>query len=81
MHTWVKFTEALDLYGWQGSGSLHLAEYCIELSKAYSLDADRPIWLQELGASSLWMAEEHISPFLEYSVRNAASCSKLWGIT
>ncbi|MFN6094832.1 MAG: hypothetical protein ACK49J_07590 [Verrucomicrobiota bacterium] len=81
LHTWTKFTKALDLYGPLGTGSVHLAEYCVELANAYADDPTRPVWIQEFGASSLWMSHEEIPEFAEKTIRNAATCRNVWGFT
>jgi len=81
LHTYIEFTGARSLYRPMEHGCLHLAEYCIELAKAYSPDPARPIWLQEFGASSQWMPAEVIPDFAEQTIRNAASCAGLWGFT
>jgi hypothetical protein len=81
LHTWAKFTGALDRYGPMGVGSLHLADYCIELARAYHTDLRRPLWVQEAGCSRLWLDEAQIPTFLEQTVRNALTCETLWGFT
>lgn len=81
LHTWIKFTGALERYGPLGAGSLHLAEYCIELARAYHTRLDRPIWLQEFGCSSTWLIAERLPDFTEQAVRNAAGSAQLWGLT
>jgi endo-1,4-beta-mannosidase len=81
VHAWIKFTGAMDLYDPLGTGCVHLAEYCIELAKAYHSDNNRQVWLQEFGASSLWMGEDKVPEFMERTISNAASCRNLWGVT
>ena len=81
LHTWVKFTGALERYGAAGTGSRHLAEYAIELAKAYHVDPQRAIWIQEFGASTAWMPSDAIADFAEETIRNAATCADVWGFT
>jgi hypothetical protein len=81
LHAWVFFTGALQAYGHAGVGSLHLTEYMIELIKAHHLDPQRPVWLQECGASQRWMPLDYIPEFAEHTIASAASCSHVWGIT
>jgi hypothetical protein len=81
LHTWIKFTGALERYEPLGVGSLHLAEYCIEFARAYQSDLNRPIWIQEFGCSSVWMAADLIPHFAEQTVRHALSCEGVWGFT
>lgn len=81
LHAYILFTGAMERYGYNGVGSLHLAEYCIELARAYQKDAGRPVWLQEFGASAEWMPASYVPEFAERTIRNAASCAGVWGFT
>jgi len=81
LHAYILFTGALERYGYNGVGSLHLAEYCIELARAYEQDLSRPIWLQEFGASAEWMPGSYIPEFAEQTIRHAATCAGVWGFT
>src|SRR5581483_8802045 len=42
---------------------------------------DRTIWIEEDGCSKQWMREDLIPHWAEASIRNAASCDRLFGIT
>ena len=81
IHTWIYFTGALERYGPLGTGTLHLAEYNIELAKAYHVDLSRSVWVQEYGASDEWISLATIPDFAETFTRNALSCSNVWGLT
>ena len=81
IHAYILFTGASERYGYQGVGSLHLAEFCVELARAYQRDPARPVWLQEFGASAEWMPAAYVPEFAERTVRNAAACEGLWGFT
>lgn len=81
LHAWIKFTGALERYGPDGVGALHLAEYCIELARAYHHDLQRPIWLQEFGCSPLWLDGRDPADFAEATIRATMSCAGLWGLT
>lgn len=81
LHTWILFTGTLERYGPNGVGTLHLPEYCVELAKAYHRDLDRPLWIQEFGASPEWMDAAQIPDFAETTIRQAATCENLWGFT
>lgn len=81
IHTWVGFTGFLEHYGVFSAGSLGLAEYGVELAKAYHRDPARPVWVQEFGAQVAWMDEARFPDFAEQTIRSAATCSGLWGLT
>ena len=81
LHTWVRFTGALDLYGPLDVGSIHLPEFCVELARAFHRDPERPLWVQEFGMSAEWMPSEGIPEFAERTVRAVLDCHNVWGLT
>jgi endo-1,4-beta-mannosidase len=81
VHCYVFFTGALDHYKYSDPGSLHLAEYMVELSYAYQKDLRRRVWVEEVGTSVEWMPENYLPEFMEHTVRNVVSTGKSWGIT
>jgi hypothetical protein len=81
VHCYVFFTGALDHYQYSGPGSLHLADYMVELAYAYQTDLSRPVWVEETGVSPEWMPEAYLPEFTEHTVRNIAATGKAWGIT
>lgn len=80
VHAWVFFTGALERYGEDGTGSTHLAEYLLELAKAYG-EPGRPVWLQEYGASIEWLTTGTPAGFLDRATAAALTVGDLWGIT
>lgn len=80
VHSWI-FNGTARLYGGRSTASDRHAEYLIELSRAFQRDADRPIWLQEVGAPSNCLTREEVPDFVEATVRTAARTENLWGIT
>ena len=81
IHTWILFTGATELYDPMGTGCVHLIEYCIELAKAYSVDPERKIWVEEFGINKGWIEEALMPEFIEQTVEAALSCSNVWGLT
>lgn len=79
IHSWVYFTGAIDRYGAAGTGTIHLAEFMLELAKAYSADPARQVWLQEYGASTEWGIDP--ASFLIATTRAAFSVNETWGVT
>jgi hypothetical protein len=53
----------------------------IELSKAWSADPRRPVWLQEVGAPQPHVPADKAADFTRATVANALDCPDLWGIT
>lgn len=80
IHSWI-FNGTAQRYGGRSVASDRHAEYLIELSRAFATDADRAIWLQEVGAPSNCLDEDEMPGFLEATVRSAARTENLWGIT
>jgi endo-1,4-beta-mannosidase len=81
VHSYIFFTGALDHYKYWEPGSLHLAEFMVELAYAYQSILRRRVWVEEIGASPEWMQESYMPVFMENTVRNIASTGKAWGIT
>ena len=81
VHSYVFFTGALDRYKYSDPGSLHLADYMVELAYAYQTDLQRRVWVEEVGTSAEWMPESYLPEFMEHVVRNIVSTGKVWGIT
>ena len=83
LHTWVKFTGAMEHGGVLSTSSIHIAEYMAELTKAYSKDQNRKIWIQEFGCSKLWLEREgeSIEQFVRDSFRVICETENVWGLT
>ena len=80
VHSWI-FNGTAQRYGGRSTASDRHAEYLIELARAFQTDPSRPIWLQEVGAPSNCLSTDEMPGFLEATVRAAARCAGLWGIT
>lgn len=80
VHSWI-FNGTAQRYGGRSAASGRHAEYLIELSRAFAVDPQRGIWLQEVGAPSNCLEPEQTPDFLEATVRAAARSENLWGIT
>lgn len=81
VHCYVFFTGALDHYKYSEPGSLHLADFMVELAYAYQTDLHRPVWVEETGVSAEWMPASYLPDFTEHTVRNVAATGKSWAIT
>ena len=81
VHPWVFSGDCARRYGPRSPQVLHLAEYGTELAKAYAEDPDRPVWVQETGAPEPHIPAADAPEFARATVRNAAECAGLWGVT
>ncbi|MEV0387581.1 glycosyl hydrolase [Nonomuraea sp. NPDC050643] len=80
IHSWI-FNGTAQGYGPMSYESVSHALYLIELSRAFALDAARPVWLQEVGAPLNHLTEEQAPDFCERTVRAATDSAALWGVT
>ena len=80
IHSWV-FNGTAQHYGPLSAYSVGHAAYLSELSKAFSPDPDRPVWIQEIGAPQNVMEESDLPAFCRESVRRIADCPGVYGIT
>ncbi len=81
IHAWVLFAGALERYGENGTGSIHLAEYMLELAHAFHQDPTRQVWLQECGVSTQWLHHSTPEDFVTQMMTATATVQNLWGIT
>lgn len=80
IHSWV-FNGTAQRYGATGSHGTRHAEYLVELSRAFAIDAGRQAWLQEVGAPAPHVSSGSAPDFCEATIRHAADSPALWGIT
>lgn len=80
VHSWI-FNGTAASYGGLSPQSVRHAEWMIELSKAFATDSRRQVWLQEVGAPSLNLADDEMPEFAERTVTAALSSPGLYGIT
>lgn len=71
LHCWIQFTGALKRSAWNEAHCTHLVPAMAALARQYAGVPDKPIWLQEFGASEEWVGAENIPVFLELAARNA----------
>ncbi|MDO0910854.1 cellulase family glycosylhydrolase [Streptomyces sp. DT2A-34] len=81
VHPWVFSGDCARRYGPRSPQVRHLAEYGTELAKAYAIDPARPVWVQETGAPEPHVPAADAPEFARATVRNAAECAGLWGVT
>ncbi|MFI9168078.1 glycosyl hydrolase [Streptomyces lincolnensis] len=81
VHPWVFSGDCARRYGPRSPQVQHLAEYGTELATAYAVDPARPVWVQETGAPEPHIPAADAPEFARATVRNAAGCANLWGVT
>lgn len=80
IHSWV-FNGTAQHYGPLSEQSVSHAAYLTELAKAFAPDANRPVWVQEIGAPQNVLEEADCPEFCERSMRRIADCPNVYGIT
>lgn len=78
IHSWIEFTGARMRGNPTDRVCTHLAPAMAALVRARAGDINKPVWLQEFGASHEWMNAETIPGFLENSVRASIAGGICW---
>ncbi len=81
VHPWAGFSPVFEKYGPLGTAATHYAEFFLQYMQAFSPDGARTLWIEEDGCSKQWMKESLIPQWAEASIRHAAGCDRLFGIT
>lgn len=79
VHAWPFFTGAIARYGEGARAIAQLPSYMLELAKAHAEVADRPVWLQEVGASHVWQSDPE--GFVSDVFATTLDVENLWGLT
>ena len=84
-HPWEGFGSVPGgLFAQFGAASLqatHFTEFLILYLQAFAGDPHRKVWIEEFGCSSQWTAAGTIPGWAEATIRNAASCDGVFGLT
>ena len=78
LHCWIYFTGALAHGGPNSELVIRLIDAMVALARAYALDACKPVWVQEYGASEEWMEAPLIPGFLEKTTLSAIRNGVAW---
>jgi endo-1,4-beta-mannosidase len=81
VHPWVFTGNCAHRYGALSVPAVHLAEYGVEIAKAYADQPHRPVWVQELGAPQPHVPVADAPEFARRSIRNLVDCPGVWGVT
>jgi len=80
VHSWI-FNGTAARYGALSPQSVRHAEWLIELAKAFATDPARPVWLQEVGAPSMNLAEAEMPEFCTRTIEAALTTTDLFAVT
>jgi hypothetical protein len=78
IHAWTKYTGALDRGGPLDPPSIRLLAAMGALARAYAGDTQKPVWIQEFGASEEWMSPAQIEAWLEKTLLAAMDAGVNW---
>lgn len=81
VHPWAGFGPVFPKYGPLSTAATHYSEFLLQYMQAFSADGARKLWIEEDGCSKKWMREALIPRWAEASIRTAAGCDHLFGIT
>ncbi|RMI13420.1 glycosyl hydrolase [Cellulomonas triticagri] len=80
VHSWI-FNGTAARYGALSPQSVRHAEWMVELSKAFATDPGRQVWLQEVGAPSMNLAEAEMPEFCTRTIEAALTAPDLYAVT
>jgi hypothetical protein len=80
VHSWI-FNGTAATYGALSPQSVRHAEWMIELSRAFAADPRRQVWLQEVGAPSMNLAESEMPEFCARTIEAALTTDDLYAVT
>lgn len=78
LHTWIEFTGARRRGGPFDPCCTQLLPAMAALARSFAGDAERPVWVQEYGASESWMEPAEIPRFLVESTRAGIDGGVAW---
>jgi hypothetical protein len=81
VHPWVFTGNCAQRYGALSVPATHLAEYGVEVAKAYADQPHRLVWVQEVGAPQPHVPVADAPEFARRSIRNVLDCPDVWGVT
>ncbi|MFC4010058.1 cellulase family glycosylhydrolase [Nonomuraea purpurea] len=79
VHAWPYFTGALARVGEERAWAI--PDYLAQVARATPGAADKPVWIQEVGVSELWLTDVAVEDFAERMLRRAAAIPGLGAVT
>lgn len=79
VHAWPFFTGVLDRVGEERAWAV--PDFLGQVARSFSGSAARPLWIQELGVSELWLNDVAVEDFAERMLRRAAAIPDVEAVT
>lgn len=80
VHSWI-FNGMAQGYGSTSEECASYGLYLSELAQAFAMNANRRVWLQEIGAPENVLDHDSVPDFCRKSIEYALDCRSMWGIT
>ncbi|NUT18907.1 MAG: cellulase family glycosylhydrolase [Hamadaea sp.] len=81
IHAWPYFTGALRRFGELEHGAWAIPDYLAQVALAAMDGTRKPLWVQEVGVSELWLEHSTVPDFAERMLRRIASIPEVEAVT
>ncbi|OKI46020.1 hypothetical protein A6A27_37510 [Micromonospora sp. CB01531] len=81
IHAWPYFTGALARFGDQERGAWAIPDYLAQVALAILGGRRKPLWVQEVGVSDLWLEQATVPDFAERMLRRIAAIPEVTAVT
>ncbi|MFE9201182.1 cellulase family glycosylhydrolase [Micromonospora sp. NPDC007230] len=81
IHAWPYFTGALARFGDQERGAWAIPDYLAQVALATLGGRRKPLWVQEVGVSDLWLDRATVPDFAERMLRRIAAIPEVTAVT
>ncbi|MEV6966986.1 hypothetical protein AB0M47_17915 [Hamadaea sp. NPDC051192] len=81
IHAWPYFTGALGRFGEGERGAWAIPDYLAQIAVATMGDRGKPLWVQEVGVSELWLEHASVPDFAERMLRRIAAVPEVAAVT
>ncbi|MEE6257762.1 glycoside hydrolase 5 family protein [Plantactinospora sonchi] len=81
IHAWPYFTGALARFGDQERGAWAIPDYLAQIALAILGGRRKPLWVQEIGVSDLWLERATVPDFAERMLRRIAAIPEVTAVT
>ncbi|NUT38240.1 MAG: hypothetical protein HOV79_34770, partial [Hamadaea sp.] len=81
IHAWPYFTGALRRFGEGDRGAWAIPDYLAQVALATMGEQRKPLWVQEVGVSELWLQHSTVPDFAERMLRRIAAIPEVAAVT